>query len=253
MEPIKTYSRDFRLRYREVNRYGFIKAVAWFDFMQEAAGDHADALGVGRDYMRENRLFWVLVRLRLAVSGGVEPGETLRLTTWPRGFRRLFAERHFRFTDASGRELAAASSQWMLISQDTMRPVAIERIAGRLPDNSDLPGPFELSGRLPLPETPQLALEYPVRFTQEDINGHLNNGQYANIVQEWAEEFSAAPREIASLEIVYHQAVRAGNLLKVHGEAETANTFRVAGYRESGELSFAARIAMRNSQNVKND
>ena len=99
---MKILSENLRVRYRDVNREGRLKAVSWFGFMQEIAADHAESLGFGYTGMTELKVFWVLARMRIKILRQPHVEENLKLETWPGSFRRLFAARHFRFTDAAG-------------------------------------------------------------------------------------------------------------------------------------------------------
>ena len=74
----------------------------------------------------------------------------------------------------------------------------------------------------------------------EDINGHLNNAEYAGIAQDWVEEKLAAPVGISEIGITFHSACLAPETLKVCGEKQGDKTFCISGYRPGGNLSFSA-------------
>lgn len=243
MENIEKYIAQYTLRYREVNRFGLVKAVSWFDFMQEAAAAHATKLELGYSGLQAMQCFWVLARLRLKVLRQPAIGETLTLETWPGTFKRLFAHRHFRFTGSNGDECAVASSQWMIISAASGRPQRVDMVADKLPDNRSLPAYFNFEEKMvPVPESDQGAMEFPVRFSMEDINGHLNNAEYAGIAQDYAEHHLAAPVGISGLEITFNSACLAPEVLKVCGQKADENVFNISGYRSGNSLSFNARV-----------
>ena len=234
------YITQYTLRYREVNRHGLVKAATWFDFMQEAAAAHATRLELGYSGLQSMQCFWVLARLQLKVLRQPAIGETLTLETWPGSFRRLFANRHFRFLGKDGKECAVASSQWMIISAVNGRPQRVDIVADRLPDNHDLPAYFSFEERMASVEENIDAVSFPVRFSMEDINGHLNNAEYAGIAQDWVEEKLAAPVGISEIGITFHSACLAPETLKVCGEKQGDKTFCISGYRPGGNLSFSA-------------
>ena len=143
------YTEEFKLRYREVDRGGFIKTSSWFDFMQEAAAEHATRLGAGYDVLTAKGCFWVLSSLHLEVLRRARIGETLTLTTWPGVFRRLYALRHFSFIDSEGAEIARASSQWMILSLGNGRPQRTEAVVPGIPDNRERPVYFDFGAKIP--------------------------------------------------------------------------------------------------------
>jgi len=232
-----------RIRYRDVNRNGRLKAASWFGFMQEIAVDHASALGFGYHDMSSLGVFWVLARLRLEISRDPRVEETLTLETWPGEFRRLFAARHFRFVGSDGEELAVASSQWMILSLEKQRPQRVEMIGDRIPDTSDLPAYFDFSTRLPQAPAESDGQCFPVRFSMEDVNGHLNNAEYMALAQDAVEEEFQRPVDFRGLEVTFHSAVRAPERLTLYTAPEGGGSGRlVSGYRENGTLSFCAAL-----------
>ncbi len=239
----RIFREQLRIRYRDVNREGTVKAYSWFDFLQEIAADHAAALRFGYREMTDLGVFWVLARLRLRISRRVNVGDTLTLETWPGAFRRLFAARHFRFIAADGSEVAAASSQWMILSLDKQRPQRVELVGDRMPDTSDLPAYFDFPSRLASVPAEGTARTFPVRYSMEDVNGHLNNAQYMALAQDAVEEEFGSPVVFDELEATFHSAVRAPDELRLYSAPEAEGRDRlVSGYKNDGTLSFCAAL-----------
>ena len=240
---MRIFREQLRLRYRDVNREGTVKAYSWFDFMQEIAADHAAALRFGYREMTELGVFWVLARLKLRIFRRVRVGDALTLETWPGAFRRLFAARHFRFLSADGEAIAAASSQWMILSLENQRPQRVDLVGDRMPDTSDLPAYFDFFSRLPSVPAEGAARVFPVRYSMEDVNGHLNNAQYMALAQDAVEEEFDAPVVFGELEATFHSAVRAPDELRLYSAPDAEGRDRlVSGYKKDGTLSFCAAL-----------
>ena len=240
---MRIFREQLRIRYRDVNREGTVKAYSWFDFLQEIAADHAAALRFGYREMTDLGVFWVLARLKLRIFRRVQVGETVTLETWPGAFRRLFAARHFRFLAADGGEIAAASSQWMILSLENQRPQRVELVGDRMPDTTDLPAYFDFPSRLPSVPAQGEAHVFKVRYSLEDVNGHLNNAQYMALAQDAVEDEAGAPVVFEELEATFHSAVRAPDELSLYTAAENGGRDRlVSGYKTDGTLSFCAAL-----------
>ena len=240
---MRILNEQLRIRYRDVNREGTVKAYSWFDFMQEIAADHAAALRFGYREMTDLGVFWVLARLKLRIARRVRVGETLTLETWPGAFRRLFAARHFRFLAADGGEVATASSQWMILSLESQRPQRVEMIGDRMPDTSDLPAYFDFPSRLPSVPAEGMAAAFPIRYSMEDVNGHLNNAQYMALAQDAVEDEFGSPVVFEELEATFHSAVRAPDELRLYtAPAAGGNDRLVSGYKQDGTLSFCSAL-----------
>ena len=235
----------FRVRHAEADRHGGLKLAAWFDFLQETAANHANRLGFGLHQIGDTGRLWVLSRLRLRIGGAPAIGETLTVETYPNGLDRLFAKRQFRVFDGAGTEVACASSWWLMLHRSNLRPVKPSEMAELHGLNPMLPDYFPTGPKQPLRELPT-AFTLPVRFSMEDVNGHMNNAQYAGLVQDFlALESEGRPPAVAELEIQFHSAVRMPETLAVSGERTADGTFFVQGRNAAGGGVFTAAGATR--------
>lgn len=232
---------ELRIRYRDVNREGDVKAANWFGFMQEIAVDHAAALHFGYHEMAELNLFWVLSRLRLEIKRQPKVEENITLETWPGSFNRLFAARHFRFLDKENNEIAVASSQWMTLSTSNNRPQRVSIIGDRIPDTSSLPAYFDFPQKMVQVAPEGKGLDFPIRYSMEDVNGHLNNAEYMTLAQNAVEETVGRPVEFSGLEVNFNSAVCAPEHLTIYTKPDGSD-YLVSGYRQDGTLSFCAAI-----------
>lgn len=237
--PLAVHSEEFRIRHSEADRHGALKLAAWFDFLQEAAANHATKLGVGLAGLKESHRLWVLSRLRLAITRVPGIGETIRVETYPNGIDRLFAKRQFQVFDATGSEIARASSWWLLLSGERLRPVKMEFLREMLPDNSDRPEGFALGEKHHFQEW-ETQLLVPVRYSMEDVNGHMNNAQYAALTQDCLAQLADnSPRRITELEIQFHAAAKAPEQLAVAGKIQ-GDAFFIQGKNQTGTGIFSA-------------
>ncbi len=226
------------VRCREADRDGNYKLSAWFDLLQEAAANHAEKLGVGFEALHLQGMLWVLSRLTLEIRRSPRLGEELTVETWPNGAERLFARRQFRVLDSENREIATASSAWLLLAADTLRPLRLPELPIALPENTHLPNYFPLGEKLPWRD---LECDFPVevRYSMEDVNGHLNNAEYAGLVQDCAGRRLGRVPDFRRVEINFLAAVKAPETLHIGGCPE-GEGFHVEGRTASGAPSFVA-------------
>ncbi|UKI30115.1 MAG: hotdog fold thioesterase [Lentisphaeria bacterium] len=95
-----------------------------------------------------------------------------------------------------------------------------------------------LEAKLPEPEVPD-RFQIRIRPTMEDVNGHLNNAEYAGLVQDCATEPGEGSPRFCEVELHFLSAVRAPELLTVGG-IRMGSTFLCCGRNEAGQLSFNA-------------
>ena len=231
---MNTYQETFRIRYSEGDRHGRLKLRTFFDYAQEVAGSHATALGCGLEALLARKQAWVLSRIRVRFHAYPSIGDEVTLKTWPSGFDHLFARREFELTGPDGTLLVEATSFWLFLDTENLRILnAVKEIGELMPDNSGLPVHFTELGKLPSP-TEGESFEFSVRETQIDLNGHLNNAEYAGVIQ----DVLGAGRYPAELQVNYQKSVPPGSCLAIacvrHGK-----DFQIAG-RVEDTVTFAA-------------
>ena len=176
--PIHTYEVDPRFR---------LAVPALLGFLQEAAGHNADALGFSIPQLAARNMTWMLSRLRVRLREHPGWRASLVVETWPAGLERLFALRDFRLR-LDGRVIGEAASAWLLMDLGRRRPVRPESAA----DWSEMIHPeraleVDLAKLPPFPEVPGKGAreaELSVRYCDLDVNLHVNNLRYAELVLE---------------------------------------------------------------------
>ncbi|MCU0276803.1 MAG: thioesterase [Acidobacteria bacterium] len=153
------------------------RLLAVLEEMMEAAGRHAERLGVGVRQLHARGLTWVLARLHVMISSIPASGATVHIATWPAGRHRLFAVRDFQLSDGAGRELLRATSAWALMNTETRRPA---RLDPHLPVFSSHPERMVEDDFAPLPPAhPDSGrTAYRAAAADIDLNDHVNNTVY---------------------------------------------------------------------------
>lgn len=157
---------------------GHIKPNVLMQYLQEAAARHAEQLGVGFDALDQRGAFWVLTNLRLEMASLPQWRSVMTIRTWPSGFTHVAASREFVGTDAEGRELFRAASEWMILDKRTGRLKNLARLELDLPPDGPKVLPVALQ-RLQPADNYARACSLRVPFSALDFNGHVNNTEYA--------------------------------------------------------------------------
>jgi medium-chain acyl-[acyl-carrier-protein] hydrolase len=180
------WSEQFTVRVYETDANGTLSVRSLCDFLQEAAGNHARTYGVSVDQLLDRGMTWVLSRLRVRIQRLPVNGERLTIRTWPSGAERLFALRDFIISDSGDTVLASALSAWLILDTRTRRPVRVQTqfIPPAAPRPRALVADFE---KLPAVQTAETEQNITVRWSDLDVNRHVNNSRYA----EWAVEGAA--------------------------------------------------------------
>lgn len=172
MEPI--YQLTFSVDDLHADRFGRLKSSSILYFVQEAAGRHWQH--IEGETSQQCSLYWVIIRHRVQVTRLPRKGETVRLETWPMPTTRVAYPRSVVAYDEQGNELFRSISLWVLMDPETRAMVLPDKsgvlVNGILRGN-ELPSPRSLA-----PASLGAQVERTVRFTDLDVNGHMNNARY---------------------------------------------------------------------------
>ncbi len=247
MKSQDIYSETYTIRAYEINPRGSLSIVSLCNIMQDAAGKHAHELGVAVDDMLAENYTWVLSRLAFKMDAWPGWRDDIEVGTWPSGIEKLFAFRDFRFTDQKNHPLGSAVSAWVVIDTGTRRPVRVGKFLEKLklsPHGSN--GTDNLLKKLPVLETYDHEERFLVRYSDLDVNRHVNNVSYI----EWAVESIPAvvQREsiLAELEINFLAETFFGEyaLSRCLPQDETHTVFRhsIVSEHDGRELARARTV-----------
>ena len=233
---------DYRLRWMDFDRYGRIQPWALFDLFQDTATVHAVQLGIGRDDMAAEGVFWAVVRMKYEMAGRPEHHQEVTVRTWPHSLSRFSFIRDYQMFDASGNLLVQASSEWVLMDIET-RKFASAKDFYRGPIDFSEDRVFEKKPRkapsFEAGNRPQLTV-VPA-YCDIDVNGHVNNAMYARYVVDALNPGEAGA--IKSFQIDYRQEALVGMPLAVDVLVEDDRVL-AKGVREDGETSFLSSIEL---------
>jgi medium-chain acyl-[acyl-carrier-protein] hydrolase len=228
----------FRIRSGEIGPAGRLRLPALCDLLQEAAGNHAAALGFGSDALLARGRTWVLSRLRLEVEALPSWREDTIVETWPSGVHRLWALREFRVTGKEGNALARATSGWLTLAVPSKRPLRpateVAEVAAQAPPRL-IEDSFEpLAG----PQTGTNGPSFRVTRYDLDLNAHANN---VAIVRALFEALPSAAEPPLTLEADFRGEAFEGDVLASHLE-DVRGTTRVALIRERDDKEVARAV-----------
>lgn len=166
----------------ETDAYGSLSLVNLLYLFQEAANHHATALSWGLEYLNSVEKFWVLSRLKIQITQFPKHKDEIVISTWPRGAVGFFAYRDYQVL-YKNKPIINAVSSWMILDRLTHRPIKINQLEKELPsiEESFLTFP---EAKIPAIEKTNPVFEKKVYFSDIDINLHVNNAKYVEIISD---------------------------------------------------------------------
>jgi len=228
------FVKKFAVRAVDLDLTGRLQPVIAVDYLLEAAADHAAALGVGVVDLFGKGLTWVLSRLHVKFARYPRWGETVTLRTWPSAQQPLYALREFVVSDAAGPAILATTS-WIVLDLKTKRPAKLTDHFPVYPLRSERAVADDFPP-LPAPAREDVVREFPVFFSDLDINRHVTSTVYLQRALEAVPEdvlFNARP---AAVEVNFRAEA-------FYGDGIVARTERLTGAENPTFLHRLSRAA----------
>lgn len=217
MKPF-IWSESFTVRAFESDSDGKATIAGLLNHMQEAAGNHAELLGLSVFQLLPKGLTWVLSRIIVVMRRYPEYRERIRLETWPAGVDRFIALRDFELFDADERIVASVRTQWVMVDLNTMRPVALPPEVHEIASaNTRFALPLESPRVSRLDGDGAFSKVFPVRRSDIDLNRHVNNVHYLTWALESVPDELAAGKRPMEVDLVFRNETHYGDTVRCVG------------------------------------
>lgn len=204
------YSFDSRVGYSEISVKGYMSVGAVIDRFQDCSNFQSDSLGVGIEYLSEKKKAWVLNSWHIVFDKSLKMGDNIKVFTWAYDFSKMFGYRNFMIEDENGDKCVRASSRWVLMDTDIMRPVKIEQPDVEMYELDEKLCMEYSQRKIAVPEELKEEDKIKVRGYQIDTNGHMNNAWYVKIAIDYLKRDN-----IKSLRVEYKKSAVINDIIKV--------------------------------------
>lgn len=216
---VDCYRRELLLGSQHVDCCRRLRTSTLFALLQNAAIRHTESLGMGRDKTLDRGLLWVVGRQYVEIARMPEYDQRIVHTSWPGDTLRVLFPRYDEMTDEAGNTLLRASAVWTLMDGES-RSVAFPEEYGVAIPGVKRGGELPLLPKIvPIPTTESFTFTVPYSYV--DINGHMNNTRYFDVVEDNL-PCQSAPRAI---QVEYLSEVRRGETLCVRWGREGERIF----------------------------
>lgn len=246
-ELLAVYNKKVTINSRDVDGKGHCRASALLCYLQDASAEHSSLCGCGRrELMEQFNVFWMLTRISVELKRPVRWLEELTIRTWHRGGKGILVYRDYDLL--VGDELVGeATALWVLPNMLTKKLLntKLVQIPALNETANGLPPKKQKLTALHTPETMIEVEKRPMRYSDTDVNGHVNNTRYADFCCDAARmEQLPGSAYLASIEITYHEECMAGELLTI-SKADVDGATCIHGASADGEARFDGRLTFR--------
>jgi len=243
MTQNNNFKKKIELLFHDADWTGHVSAKALSNYLQSTATLHSRSLGTSIDHFSVSNLTWVYSRFHLFIDEYPVYTSTIFIETWRSQTKGPFAYREFKIYNDENKIIAGATASLALIDKTTRKPVDIPEVllnqfspeSGRALED-DFSPLFHLNN-------PENETEIPVRFSDLDLNSHVNNVSYLDWITEGLPEFILLNHRLKEIEIEYRaEAFRGDTIISQSSASKEKNGFfhhRLIRKNDMKEISFA--------------
>jgi len=236
MKKLAPHSIDYLVRGFDCGWGGPLRVLSMTNFLQEAAGEHAIALGFGVPELNAKGLTWMLVKADVRIDRLPRWGERIRARTWPSGLDRLLALRDILLEGEEGEPLVRAIYAYLVVDLEARRPVRPERALPELAE-IDVADVGHCVPDFRFGVGPLAPVRRSASFREEacprhrDDNGHVNNAHIIDWLVDATPEVLRGG-ELAEVRVDFIKEVLVGEGIDlVHGPEEAGEEGLFPGVR----------------------
>ena len=170
----------YQIDTRDADPQYHCRPSALLGYLQEAATDAANQLCMTRqELLEQHHGFWMLARIWVELNRPLRWQETLTIRTWHREGRGASVYRDFDLY-VDGEPVGQAVSTWVLADVDTHRLIRTDKIVEFTEHGGEGLGKTRTLSHLKLPGEMEEVETRRLQYSEQDINGHINNTRYAD-------------------------------------------------------------------------
>ncbi|XP_073132218.1 palmitoyl-acyl carrier protein thioesterase, chloroplastic-like [Henckelia pumila] len=221
------FRQNFSIRSYEIGADRTVSLETLMNHLQETALNHVKTAGLLNDgfgstpEMSKRNLIWVVAKMQVLVDRYPTWGDVIQVDTWVAASGKNGMRRDWLIRDRNtGDILTRASSQWVMMNKETRRlakipdevrdeiggyfvdsPPVVDRETRKLPKLDDTTADYIRTGLTP-------------RWTDLDVNQHVNNVKYVGWILESAPLPVVETHELAGITLEYRRECTRDSVLE---------------------------------------
>lgn len=229
---------------RDVDMFNQCRPSAVLGFLQEAATQASMALKIsGPEALAKYNAMWMVSRIWVELTAPIRWNDRLTIKTWHRGASGASSYRDFDIY-REGELIGQSVTSWVLVDADAHRLMRMRDLAEfQGTDGGELMKEIKLR-RAPQTEGFDQRTRREMRYSDTDINGHINNTHYADFACDALHlEKLCRGKFVRSFQFDYTGECMAGEVIWVDTAVRGSELF-ARGEGEDGSKRFDCAITL---------
>ncbi|MCR4879674.1 MAG: hypothetical protein K5906_01800 [Bacilli bacterium] len=223
------YKKELKVRAEHVDYKENMTLSSFMTLFQECCIAHTEELGMGREKTFDRGFLWIIVSTHIEIERMPHYDEDIILECYQSPTLHYFFPRNITVKNKSGELLIKATSLWSLIDHKTRKFIDPSKnnikITDTLKDDLLMPVINLKIGDLARKKT------LKVQYSQVDINGHLGNRHYMDMMTD--DIFKDDYPSIRDIKLLFKKEIKMGSKFTLKYEKKDNKYFFHSKYFES--------------------
>lgn len=225
----------------DINANFDLKLAAFFRIMQEVIMHDTNEAGIGSSELKKQNILWVITRVQLEITRMPKYEEEVTCITYPGTDMKMFYPRYFRMVDKDGNILVNLCSIWAIIDSETRKPILKCPFSDKLHEHH-LKDELEFPNKINVDEELFEIEKRKIHYSDVDLNNHLNNTRYIELLSDIHDSRFHSEHAIKSLTLNYLKEIKEGSEVTV---SSSKNNPEFVEIKSDEQTSFIAKIVYR--------
>lgn len=212
------FKKDYKINIFNVDSHHRCKFSSLVDFLWDIVISQSDYLGETKEGFVHNQCIWVLLKYDITIYEYPKFKDTITVDTKVLGTKKFYGYRQNTIKNSEGKIIGEVFSTAILIDFENRRPMRISSDQGEI---------YGLNGELnevpPLDDIPKIKKEdylkdYPVRYSDINSNGHVNNVKYMEMAIDTLPRSILNEYKIFNIKVLFKKETTDGDTLHIASE-----------------------------------
>lgn len=212
------FKKEYKINIFDVDSEHKCKFSSLVDFLWDVVISQSDYLGETKEGFVQNQCIWVLLKYDITIYEYPKFRDTITVDTKVLGSKKFYGYRQNTIRNSEGKVIGEVFSTAILIDFEKRRPMRISSTQSEI---------YGLNGELAevptLDDLPKIQKEdytkdYPVRYSDIDSNGHVNNVKYMEMAMDTLPRFILNEYKLFNIKVLFKKETTDGDTLYISSE-----------------------------------
>lgn len=212
------FKKEYKINIFNVDSEHKCKFSSLVDFLWDVVISQSDYLGETKEGFVHNQCIWVLLKYDITIYEYPKFRDTITVDTKVLGTKKFYGYRQNTIKNSEGKVIGKVFSTAILIDFEKRRPMRISPVQSEI---------YRLDGELdeapPLDDIPKIQKkdyikDYPVRYSDIDSNGHVNNVKYMEMAIDTLPRSILNEYKLYNIKVLFKKETTDGDTLHISSE-----------------------------------